>query len=69
MSDLNNDLDVFFICVGVVMLVTQISVAFGTFLSAATPSTKAALSLAGPLLTPLMVFSGMSERQLSGQDL
>nr|QUF59467.1 ATP-binding cassette transporter Abcg-like2 [Brachionus angularis] len=58
MANLNNDAERFFICVGVIILVVQCSLAFGTFISAASPSTNVALALSGPVLVPLMIFSG-----------
>nr|UOU03353.1 ATP-binding cassette subfamily G-like 2 [Brachionus rubens] len=58
MANLNNDPGRFFICVSIIVLVVQCSLAFGTFLSAVAPSTNIALAIAGPILVPLMIFSG-----------
>ncbi|RNA38237.1 white-like isoform X1 [Brachionus plicatilis] len=58
MANLNNSADRFFICVAIIVLVVQCSLAFGCFLSAVAPSTNVALALAGPILVPLMIFSG-----------
>nr|QNH67901.1 ATP-binding cassette transporter subfamily G-like protein 2 [Brachionus rotundiformis] len=58
MANLNNSADRFFICVSIIVLVVQCSLAFGCFLSAIAPSTNVALALAGPILVPLMIFSG-----------
>ncbi|CAF0898548.1 unnamed protein product [Brachionus calyciflorus] len=58
MANLNNGPDRFFICVSIIVLVVQCSLAFGCFLSALAPSTNVALAIAGPILVPLMIFSG-----------
>jgi ATP-binding cassette, subfamily G (WHITE), eye pigment precursor transporter len=58
MANLNNELDRFFTCVLIVILVAQTSVSFGTFLSACAPSTNVAIAISGPVLVPLMIFSG-----------
>jgi hypothetical protein len=58
MADLNHDPTKFFTCVAIVVLVAQIAISFGTFLSAIAPNTDVALALSGPLLVPLMIFSG-----------
>jgi hypothetical protein len=78
MSNLNNDVTRFFICIGILVLVSQAAVAFGeefnlsvnirkesnfflflgTFLSAAAPSTNAAISMSAPLIVPQMIFAG-----------
>nr|QNH67900.1 ATP-binding cassette transporter subfamily G-like protein 1 [Brachionus rotundiformis] len=58
MSNLNNDVGRFFICVGIVILVANAAVAFGSIVSALAPSATAASALSAPLLVPLMIFSG-----------
>nr|APD26554.1 ATP-binding cassette transporter subfamily G-like1 protein [Brachionus koreanus] len=58
MANLNNNVERFFTCVCIIVLVVQCSLAFGCFLSAVAPSTNIALALAGPILVPLMIFSG-----------
>ena len=58
MTNLNRDLDRFVMCLIIINLVVQSSFAFGTFISAVSPSTNIALALSGPLLVPLMIFSG-----------
>ncbi len=58
MAGLNPDPWRFFICVAIIVLVVQCSLAFGTFLSAIAPNTNIALAFAGPVLVPLMIFSG-----------
>ena len=58
MTNLNNAADRFIICVIVIILVVQCSHAFGTFLSAVSPSVDIALAISGPILVPLMIFSG-----------
>ena len=50
MANLNNGIDRFLIAVLIVVLVTQTSVSFGTFLSACAPSTQIAIALSGPAL-------------------
>lgn len=50
MSNLNSDVGKFFICAGIIILVANTSVAFGSFLSAAAPSANAALGLSGKKL-------------------
>ena len=40
MANLNNNVDRFFICVCIIVLVVQCSLAFGCFLSAVAPSTN-----------------------------
>jgi hypothetical protein len=59
MANLNNDAGRFFICCAIVILVSNIAVSFGGFISAVAPSTNVALGLSGPVLVPLMIFSGM----------
>jgi len=59
MANLNNDAGRFLICCGIVILVSNIAVSFGGFISAVAPSTNVALGLSGPVLVPLMIFSGM----------
>ena len=54
MANLNNDVNRFFLCVAVIVLVVQCSCAFGSLLSALAPSTNVALALAGPVLVPLV---------------
>nr|QUF59469.1 ATP-binding cassette transporter Abcg-like5 [Brachionus angularis] len=58
MSNLNNDVGKFFICVGVIILVANTAASFGSLISAAAPSANAALGLSAPILVPLMIFSG-----------
>jgi hypothetical protein len=58
MADLNKDIDRFIICLVIINLVVQSSFAFGTFVSSISPSINVALATAGPLMVPLMVFSG-----------
>nr|QNH67970.1 ATP-binding cassette transporter subfamily G-like protein 4 [Brachionus plicatilis] len=58
MSNLNNDVGRFFICVGIVILVANAAVAFGSIISAVAPNPTAASALSAPLLVPLMIFSG-----------
>ena len=58
MANLNNELDRFFTCVLIVILVAQTAVSFGTFLSACAPTTNIAIAISGPVLVPLMIFSG-----------
>ena len=58
MANLNPDPGRFFICMLVIVLVVQCSSSFGTFLSVVSPSTNVALAIAGPVLVPLMIFSG-----------
>jgi ATP-binding cassette, subfamily G (WHITE), eye pigment precursor transporter len=58
MAGLNSDIEKFFICVGTIVLVANCAVSFGSFLSCACPSVNAALAISGPVLVPLMIFSG-----------
>ena len=58
MANLNNNFERYVIAVVIIILVVQCSLAFGTFLSAIAPSVNIALAFAGPVLVPLMVFSG-----------
>ena len=58
MANLGDNLHSFFITLGMIILVAQTSVSFGTFLSVSAPNTNAAIALAGPVLVPLMIFSG-----------
>jgi hypothetical protein len=58
MSNLSNDVSKFFVCTGLIVLTAQAAVSFGNFLSAVAPSTSVAIALSGPLLVPLMIFSG-----------
>ena len=58
MANLNNKFDRFVIAVCIIILVVQCSLAFGTFLSALAPSVNVALAIGGPILVPLMIFSG-----------
>ncbi|CAF0819089.1 unnamed protein product [Brachionus calyciflorus] len=59
MSDLNKEGNRFLICIGLIILVAQCSVSFGTFLSTVAPNTSTALSITGPILAPFMIFSGI----------
>jgi ABC-type multidrug transport system permease subunit len=59
MANLNNDVDRYFICCAIIILVSNASVSFGRFLSAVAPSINVALGLSGPVLVPLMIFSGV----------
>jgi hypothetical protein len=58
MAGLNSDIERFLICVGTIILVANCAVSFGSFLSCACPSVSAALAISGPILVPLMIFSG-----------
>ena len=58
MSNLNNDINKFFICGSLVVLAAQASLAFGHFLSAVSPSSTVATGIAGPFLGLVMIFSG-----------
>jgi hypothetical protein len=58
MANLNNDLDRYFICAGILILVAHTAVSFGTFLSACAPNTNVAIALSGPVLVPQMIFAG-----------
>ena len=58
MANLNNNINRFIICLVIINLVVQASFAFGTFVSAISPSVNIALAISGPLIVPLMVFSG-----------
>lgn len=58
MANLNPDPTRFIICIIIVILVVQCSLAFGTLISVASPTTNVALALSGPVLVPLMIFSG-----------
>jgi ABC-type multidrug transport system permease subunit len=58
MANLNNNADRFFIAVAIIILSVQCSLAFGGFLSVIAPSVNIALAFAGPVLVPLMIFSG-----------
>jgi len=58
MANLNNDGGRFLLCCLIVILVANCAVSFGEFVSAAAPSLNAALAMSGPLLVPLMIFSG-----------
>ena len=59
MGDLNKEGNRFLICVGIIILVAQCSVSFGTFLSVTAPNTSTALAITGPILVPFMIFSGI----------
>ena len=74
MSNLNNDVGRFFMCVLIVILVANSAVAFGKILiltiliyyfeikgsiiSAIAPNPTAGSAISAPLLVPLMIFSG-----------
>nr|UOU03355.1 ATP-binding cassette subfamily G-like 5 [Brachionus rubens] len=58
MSNLNNDVGRFFICVAIIILVANCAVAFGSIISTLAPSAAAATGLSAPILVPLMIFSG-----------
>ncbi len=58
MSNLNNDGGRFLICCLIIILVANCSVSFGECISAAAPSLNVALAMSGPVLVPLMIFSG-----------
>ncbi len=58
MAGLNPEPGRFFVCTALIVLTVQCSLAFGTFLSAIAPNTTIALAFAGPVLVPLMIFSG-----------
>ncbi len=58
MANLNNGIDRYFICSGIIILVAQTAVSFGEFLSACAPNTNSAIALSGPVLVPQMIFAG-----------
>jgi ABC-type multidrug transport system permease subunit len=58
MSGLDEKAEKFLICCAVIVLVSNCAVSFGSFLSTVAPDVNAALALSGPLLVPLMIFSG-----------
>lgn len=58
MANISNSIENFLICAGIIILSAQAAVSFGNFLSATAPSTNVAIALAGPILVPLMIFSG-----------
>lgn len=45
MVGLNSDVGVFFTCTAIMVLVANLAVAFGSFISAASPSVSAALGI------------------------
>lgn len=58
MANIGQSIQGFLICTGIIILSAQAAVSFGNFLSATAPSTNVAIALAGPILVPLMIFSG-----------
>ena len=58
MANLSNDLNKFLTCVGIIVLVVQTAVSFGAFLSVCAPNTNVAITLSGPILVPMLIFSG-----------
>lgn len=58
MCNLTNDGAKYIICCVIIILVANVSVSFGEFISATSPSPNVALALSGPILVPLMIFSG-----------
>jgi ABC-type multidrug transport system permease subunit len=58
MIDLNNDPIKYLICCAGIILSANSAVAFGGLISAIAPSVNVALAIAGPILVPLMIFSG-----------
>lgn len=58
MVGMNPDIERFLICNLVVLLVTQVVVSFGYFISCVSPSLQVALALAPPLIIPVMLFGG-----------
>lgn len=58
MSNLNNDVDRFLICVGIIIFTANVASSFGTFISAIAPSTNVAMAISAPVLVPLMIFGG-----------
>lgn len=59
MANLNSSIERYLICCAIVILVANSAVSFGRFLSAVSPSINVALGLSGPVLVPLMIFSGV----------
>ncbi len=58
MSNLNNDVERFLICLGILIFTSNVASSFGTFISAVAPSTNVAMSISAPVLVPLMIFGG-----------
>jgi hypothetical protein len=58
MTNLNNELIKFFIFAGIVILVAQIALAYGQFVSAIAPANTTTTDMAGPLTIPFMIFGG-----------
>jgi hypothetical protein len=58
MTNLNNDMSRFFTCMLIVILVTQVVLAYSQCLSAVIPIKSTASDFAGPLTLPFVIFSG-----------
>jgi hypothetical protein len=58
MANLNGQIDRFFICCAILILSTNIAVAFGGLVSSISESASACTQIVSPLLVPLNVFAG-----------
>ena len=58
MVGMNQDFDRFLMACLIVLLVTQVVVSFGYFISCIAPNLQVALALAPPLIIPVMLFGG-----------
>jgi ABC-type multidrug transport system permease subunit len=58
MGGLNPSIDRFFICCGILILSAHVSVSFGHFVSALSPTTSFASTIVSPIMGLMMLFSG-----------
>ncbi len=58
MCNLNNDPLRYLVCCLTVILVANVTTAFASLISALAPNVNIALAIAGPILTPIMIFGG-----------
>ena len=55
---LNPAIDRYFMCLGIVMLLTQVVVGFGYMISCISKDVSMAMALGPPLIVPMMLFGG-----------
>lgn len=58
MVGLYNDLETFLYANAILVLVANTAAGFGYIISSISPDVNFALSIAGPIMTPLMLFGG-----------